>query len=209
MSILQRMRGTISNGVRSVRIRPRRLIAALCLACACALVVWMLTPAEAGTPVVVARVDLAPGAELTAHDLTLTDYPPDLVPDKAVTSIAEASGRHTSAGLSKGSPLTEPIVLDQQALPKGSHDLLMPIRLADDASAALLQPGQKIRLFSSLPDGGSEVVVDTVTIARLVDKPEGIGAESGQLVSVILTAEDAGRVAEFAGLPISFAILPR
>src|SRR5699024_12380230 len=76
------------------------------------------------------------------------------------------------------------------------------------ASAALLQPGQRIRLFSSLPDGGSEVVVEKVTIARLVDKPEGIAAESGQLVSVILSAEDAGRVAEFAGLPISFAILP-
>src|SRR5699024_7379750 len=104
--------------------------------------------------------------------------------------------------------LTSSIVLDQQALPEGSDSLLMPIRLADDASAALLQPGQRIRLFSSLPDGGSEVVVEKVTIARLVDKPEGISAESGQRVSLILSAEHAGRVAEFAGLPVSFAILP-
>jgi Flp pilus assembly protein CpaB len=209
MSILQRIRGTSTTWARSAHIRPRRFIAALCLAGACALIVWMFTPTEAGTPIVVARADLAPGAELTAQDLTLTDFPPALVPDKAFTSITEATGRHTSAGLSKGSPLTQSTVLDQQALPKDSRDLLMPIRLADDASAALLQPGQRIRLFSSLPDGGSEVVVESVTIARLVDKPDGIAAESGQLVSVILSAEDAGRVAEFAGLPISFAILPR
>ncbi|WP_209370787.1 SAF domain-containing protein [Brevibacterium renqingii] len=209
MGILQRVRRTSSNWVRTSRIRPQRIIAALCLACACALVVWALTPNEAGTAVVVAKTDLAPGSELDAGDLALTDFPPDLVPDKAFSSIAEVEGRHISAGLSEGSPLTESIVLDQQALPEGSRDLLMPIRLADDASAALLQPGQRIRLFSSLPDGGSEVVVEKVTIARLVDKPEGIAAESGQLVSVILSAEDAGRVAEFAGLPISFAILPR
>lgn len=209
MSFLQRIRETSTSWARSARVRPQRIFAAVCLASACALIVWMFTPDEAGTAVVVARSDLAPGAELTAQDLTLTDFPPDLVPDKAFTAVEEAKGRHTSAGLSKGSPLTESMVLDQQALPKGSRDLLMPIRLADDASAALLQPGQQIRLFSSLPDGGSEVVVEKVTIARLVDKPDGIAAESGQLVSVILNAEDAGRVAEFAGLPISFAILPR
>ena len=169
----------------------------------------MLTPSSAGTAIVVAKSDLAPGTELTAQDLRLTQFPPDLVPDKAFRSVDEVTGRATSAGLSQGSPLTSSIVLDQQALPKGSRDLLMPIRLADDASAALLQPGQKIRLFSSLPDGGAEVVVEKVTIARLVDKPEGIAAESGQLVSVILSAADAEHVAEFAGLPISFAILPR
>lgn len=209
MGILQRFRSTSTTWARSSRIRPQRILAAVCLACACALVVWVLTPDETGPAVVVAKTDLAPGAELTSQDLALKDFPPDLVPDKAFTSIADARGRHTSAGLSKGSALTASIVLDQQALPEGSRDLLMPIRLADDASAALLQPGQRIRLFSSLPDGGSEVVVEKATIARLVDKPEGIAAESGQLVSVILSAEDAGHVAEFAGLPISFAILPR
>ncbi len=209
MGFFHRIRNSSPGWARPTRIRPQRILAAVCLACACALAVWMLTPASSGTAIVVAKSDLAPGTELKAQDLTLAQFPSDLVPDKAFRSADEVKGRATSAGLSKGSPLTSSIVLDQQALPKGSRDLLMPIRLADDASAALLQPGQKIRLFSSLPDGGSEVVVEKVTIARLVDKPEGIAAESGQLVSVILSAEDAGRVAEFAGLPISFAILPR
>lgn len=208
MGILQRIRSASTNWTRTSRVRPQRILAALCLACACALIVWVLTPTTAGTAIVVAKSDLAPGSQLTSRDLTLAEFPPDLIPDKAFTSIEEAQGRQISAGLTQGSPLTSSIVLDQQALPKGSRDLLMPIRLADDASAALLQPGQHIRLFSSLPDGGSEIVVDEVTIARLVDKPDGITAESGQLVSVILSSEDAGRVAEFAGLPISFAILP-
>lgn len=105
--------------------------------------------------------------------------------------------------------MTQSAVLDQQALPEDSTDLLMPVRLADDSSAALLEPGQRIRLFSSLPDGGSDVVVKEVTIARLVDQGDGISAESGQLVSVILSSSDAERIAEFAGMPISFAILPR
>lgn len=209
MGFFHRIRTSSPSRTRSSRIRPQRVLAAICLAFACALTVWTLTPNNGGTAIVVAKSDLAPGTELKADDLTLTQFPSDVVPDKAFRSVDEVKGRATSAGLSKGSPLTSSTVLDQQALPKGSRDLLMPIRLADDASAALLQPGQKIRLFSSLPDGGSEIVVEQVTIARLVDKPERITAESGQLVSVILSAEDARRVAEFAGLPISFAILPR
>lgn len=209
MGIVQRIRARVSTWMQSSRVKPQRIVAALCLACACAMAVWILTPSQGDSPVVVAKKDFPPGSELRAGDLMLVDFPNRLVPEKAFTTIAEADRRRTSAGLSKGSPLTESAVLDQQALPEGSTDLLMPVRLADDASAALLQPGQRIRLFSSLPDGGSEVVVDEVTISRLVDKPEGIATEAGQLVSVILSAEDAGRIAEFAGMPISFAILPR
>ncbi|MDN5737159.1 MAG: SAF domain-containing protein [Brevibacterium aurantiacum] len=208
MGIIHRIRAGISTWSKSSRIKPQRIIAAVCFACACALAVWMLTPDPGGTPIVVANRNLPPGSQLRTQDLTLVEYPARLVPDKAFTSVSDADHKRTSAGLSKGSPLTQSAVLDQQALPDGSTDLLMPVRLADDASAALLQPGQRIRLFSSLPDGGSDIVVKEVTIARLVDKGEGISAESGQLVSVILSSGDAARIAEFAGMPISFAILP-
>lgn len=209
MGIMPRIRAGLSAWSKSSRIKPQRILAAVCFACACALVVWVLTPDQGGTSVVVANRNLPPGSELRPQDLIVVEFPTQLVPDKAFTSVADADHKRTSAGLSKGSPLTRSAVLDQQALPEGSTDLLMPVRLADDASAALLQPGQRIRLFSSLPDGGSEVVVEEVTIARLVDKDDGITAQSGQLVSVILSSHDAERIAEFAGMPISFAILPR
>lgn len=209
MGIMRRVRAGISTWSKSSRIKPQRIVAAVCFACACALAVWILTPDPDGTSIVVADRNLPPGSELRAQDLRVVEFPTQLVPDKAFTSVSDADHKRTSAGLSKGSPLTQSAVLDQQALPKGSTDLLMPVRLADDASTALLQPGQRIRLFSSLPDGGSEVVVKEVTIARLVDKADGIAAQSGQLVSVILSSGDAERIAEFAGMPISFAILPR
>lgn len=209
MGIMRRIRVRVSTWSKSSRIKPQRIAAAVCFACACALVVWMLTPEQTGTPIVVAARDLPPGSELRSPDLTVVEFPTHLVPDKALTSVSDAEDKRTSAGLSQGSPVTQSAVLDEQALPKGSTDLLMPVRLADDASAALLQPGQRIRLFSSLPDGGSDIVVKEVTIARLVDKSDGISAESGQLVSVILSSDDAQRIAEFAGMPISFAILPR
>lgn len=209
MGIMRRIRVRVSTWSKSSRIKPQRIAAAVCFACACALVVWMLTPEQTGTPIVVAARDLPPGSELRSPDLTVVEFPTHLVPDKALTSVSDAEDKRTSAGLSQGSPVTQSAVLDEQALPEGSTDLLMPVRLADDASAALLQPGQRIRLFSSLPDGGSDVVVKEVTIARLVDKSDGISAESGQLVSVILSTDDAQRIAEFAGMPISFAILPR
>lgn len=209
MGILSRVRARTSAWSKSSRIKPQRIVAAVCFACACALVVWILTPDQGGTSVVVADRNLPPGSELRPQDLVVVEFPPRLVPDKAFTSVSDADHKRTSAGLSKGSPVTRSVVLDQQALPEGTADLLMPVRLADDASAALLQPGQRIRLFSSLPDGGSEVVVEEVTIARLVDKADGIAAQSGQLVSVILSSDDAERIAEFAGMPISFAILPR
>lgn len=209
MGIMRRIRVRVSTWSKSSRIKPQRIAAAVCFAYACALVVWMLTPEQTGTPIVVAARDLPPGSELRSPDLTVVEFPTHLVPDKALTSVSDAEHKRTSAGLSQGSPVTQSAVLDEQALPKGSTDLLMPVRLADDASAALLQPGQRIRLFSSLPDGGSDIVVKEVTIARLVDKSDGISAKSGQLVSVILSSDDAQRIAEFAGMPISFAILPR
>lgn len=209
MGIMRRIRARASTWSKSSRVKPQRIAAAVCFACACALVVWILTPDQDGTSIVVANRNLPPGTELRSQDLTVVEFPTRLVPDKAFTSISDADHQRTSAGLSRGSPLTQSTVFDQQALPEGSTDLLMPVRLADDASAALLQPGQRIRLFSSLPDGGSDVVVKEVTIARLVDKGDGISAESGQLVSVILSSDDAERIAEFAGMPISFAILPR
>lgn len=209
MGIMRRFRARMSTWSKSSRIKPQRIAAAVCFACACALVVWILTPDQGGTSVVVANRNLPPGSELRTQDLTVVEFPTQLVPDKVFTAVSDAEHKRTSAGLSKGSPLTQSAVLDQQALPEGSTDLLMPVRLADNASAALLQPGQRIRLFSSLPDGGSEVVVKEVIIARLVDKPDGITSQSGQLVSVILSSDDAERIAEFAGMPISFAILPQ
>ncbi len=195
--------------LRTTRIRPQRIIAALCFAFACALVVWALTPSQGGTPVVVANRNLPPGAQLREQDLVVVDFPTALVPDQTFTSVDDAADKRTSAGLSKGSPVTRSTLLDEQALPAGSSDLIMPVRLVDDAAASLLQPGQRIRLFSSLPEGGSEVVADEVTIARVIVKQDGIAVDSGQIVSVILSSEDAGRIAEFTGLPISFAILPR
>ncbi|MDN5586485.1 MAG: SAF domain-containing protein [Brevibacterium sp.] len=209
MGIMRRIKARMSTWSKSSRIKPQRIAAAVCFACACAIVVWILTPDQGGTSVVVANRNLPPGSELRTQDLTVVEFPTQLVPDKVFTAVSDAEHKRTSAGLSKGSPLTQSAVLDQQALPEGNTDLLMPVRLADNASAALLQPGQRIRLFSSLPDGGSEVVVKEVTIARLVDKPEGITSQSGQLVSVILSSDDAERIAEFAGMPISFAILPQ
>ena len=208
MGTKRRIRARLSAWSKSSRIKPQRILAGVCFACACALVVWILTPDQGGTSVVVANRNLPPGSELRPQDLTVVEFPTQLVPDKSFTSVSDADHKRTSAGLSKGSPVTRSAVLDQQALPEGSTDLLMPVRLADDASAALLQSGQRIRLFSSLPDGGSEVVVEEVTIARLVDKPDGIAAQSGQLVSVILSSDGAERIAQFAGMPISFAILP-
>ena len=208
MGIMRRFRAKVSTWSQSSRVKPQRVVAAICFACACALVVWILTPDQGGTSIVVADRNLPPGTELRPQDLSIVKFPTQLVPAKAFTSVSDAVHKHTSAGLSKGTPVTRSAVLDQQALPEGSTDLLMPVRLADDASAALLQPGQRIRLFSSLPDGGSEIVVDKVTIARLITKAEGVTGESGQLVTVILSSTDAGRIAEFAGLPISYAILP-
>ena len=209
MGIMRRIRARLSTWSKSSRIKPQRIAAAVCFACACALVVWILTPDQGGTSVVVANRNLPPGSELRTQDLTVVEFPPQLVPDKVFTTVSDAEHKRTSAGLSKGSPLTRSAVLDQQALPEGSTDLLMPVRLADNASAALLQPGQRIRLFSSLPDGGSEIVVKEVIIARLIEKPDGITSQSGPLVSVILSSDDAGRIAEFAGMPISIAILPQ
>ena len=113
MKLLDRLTARAAGGPLSLRVRPRRLLAAVCIALACALLAWLLTPDQGDTPIVVAADDLAPGAEITRGDLTVVDYPRQFVPEKTFSAVDEALGRRTSAGISKGTPVTRAAVLDE------------------------------------------------------------------------------------------------
>ena len=97
MGIMRRFRARMSTWSKSSRIKPQRIAAAVCFACACALVVWILTPDQGGTSVVVANRNLPPGSELRTQDLTVVEFPTQLVPDKVFTAVSDAEHKRTSA----------------------------------------------------------------------------------------------------------------
>ncbi|NNV08589.1 hypothetical protein ETC03_20605, partial [Geobacillus sp. MMMUD3] len=102
MKLIDRLSAGIAGSrlaARTSRVSPRRILAAVCIALACALLAWLLTPDQGDTPIVVAADDLAPGAEITRGDLTVVDYPRQFVPEKTFSAVEEALSRRTSAGL--------------------------------------------------------------------------------------------------------------
>jgi Flp pilus assembly protein CpaB len=117
-------------------------------------------------PVVVAVRDLPAGAVLTADDLELAHWPPELVPAGGGESPDELTGRTLAGALRDGEPVT-----DVRLVGPGFTALLepdeqaIPVRLADLAVAASLRPGDRVDVLATAE--GSDVA-DVVASATLV-----------------------------------------
>ncbi|MCY0904385.1 Flp pilus assembly protein CpaB [Arthrobacter sp. H14-L1] len=192
--------------MRLVR-RRRRFIAALLLCAATAVAVQQLAPAPVDTVViVVAARDLAGGAMLGAADLALQRLPQDAVPAAAFRSQDSVAGRQLSGPLRKGQVLTDAALLGSGLLigtPTGSQ--AVPIRLADAATVALINPGQLVNVVLSTSTGLDQTAVNQV-LAEAVPvlwKPPvtGLsqdllpGKEADGLVVVAATGDQAVKLA--------------
>ena len=142
--------------------RVRFVAAAACLGVAAALAVAALRPAPpVGVDVLVAARDLAAGVALTAVDLRVVT-----VPERAVVADAVASdearaalvGRRTAVPVPAGLPLV-PQVLAGADLTGPPGTVVAAVRLADDAMAGLLAPGDRVDLLAAPAEGGPGVTV--------------------------------------------------
>lgn len=156
-------------------------------------------PPEPGTTdVVVASADLPPGSTLTEADLLRAPRPDDALPSDAVVDPTDLRGRLLAAPVRAGEVLRQRDVVGGTLLAAlGDGLVAVPVRLADDGVAALLQPGDVVDLVAA-HDGGAAVVaagvrvlaVPRATATTSVLGTSSGGAEGGSLVVVAATPTD-------------------
>jgi pilus assembly protein CpaB len=192
----------------------RRLAAAVLVAVAAVLAVaGAASPSVAGTPVVVARRDLAPGAALGPDDVGVVARPPQGVPVGALSIVGDAVGRHPVGPVRAGEVLTDVRLVGPEAVRAavGVPDAAgVPLRLADPAVAALLRAGALVDVVGGAGVGGDGVGGagvggggvgggGGVVLARgarvLTVLPGEERTASAPLVLVALPGPDAARVA--------------
>jgi pilus assembly protein CpaB len=146
-------RSTVTR-VRRLLWRRRHLLAAVCLACAAAVTVTALRPPDPPTErVLTLATDLPAGSMLTADDLHLRDVSVGSQPSGVLRDVDAAVGRPLAVGLAAGTAL-QPAMLTGPGLaaaaPPGT--VVLPVPVADAATARLAEPGQRIDLVAAGSD---------------------------------------------------------
>ncbi|GAA4837387.1 SAF domain-containing protein [Actinomycetospora corticicola] len=176
----------------------RRLAAgALVLLAAVLGVLGAVSPEVAGSPVVVAARDLAPGGALAPDDVVLVDRPPDTVPRGALVATDAAVGGHLVGGVRAGEVLTDVRLVGPGAAraSAGTADAAgVPLRLADPALAVLVRPGALVDVVGGARGGGQDGAI-LAPGARVLTVLSGEDRTSSPVVVVALPGPLAARVA--------------
>lgn len=146
--------GTLRRARRIVW-RWRFALAAALFGLAVGLTVHLLRPPPPPTvDVAVTARPVAAGTELTRDDVAVRAVAADLAPPGTVHTVRGLVGRAAVVGLPAGAPLHRTLVSDtgvSAAAPHGT--VVVPVRLSDDAVAALLRPGDRVDLLSGATSG--------------------------------------------------------
>lgn len=146
-----------------------------------------------GVPVVVTAADLAAGSTVRPDDLTVREWPADLVPAGAVLDPASARGRVLVGAARAGEALTDVRLLDTASSAAGTDGAAVPVRLADAGVAALLRPGNHVDVVTPGERTDRPVVLAADAIVLTVLEPEP--GSRGRLVMVAMPRDVATRVA--------------
>lgn len=161
-----------------------------------------LTPHEPETTeVLVATRALPAGTQLSAADVQVVAMPLPWVPDQAVADLAEVVGRTLTGALTRGSVLTAASTLNGRDPGSAANERLVPFRVPDAATVALLQVGDLISVVGASMDGGAVDLAIDVRVAALPAPASGgaFGGESGALVVVAADPATASRLAAASG----------
>ena len=138
--------------------RVRFPVAAALLGIATAQIVAELRPTPPPTvPVVVAALDLPPGAVIAAADVRVAAMPTTLVPGGSHVRADEVVGRALVVGAPVGLPIVGELLAGERFTAAGPPGTVVaPVRLADPAVAALLRPGDRIDLLATAGTASGE-----------------------------------------------------
>ncbi|MGO1508978.1 MAG: SAF domain-containing protein [Actinomycetaceae bacterium] len=205
-----------STGTRLRRAawRWRHAIAAVCLAVAASLAVDSLSPAPPATAAaLVVGADLPAGHVVEPGDLALVDLPAGAVPSAALTDEGEVVGHPLAVGLPEGTVLSGGMVATP-TVSAADGEVVVPVRISDDGSAALAGPGLRVSLLAPPADGGAaETVAEGVLVLGAVPEQDGglLGAEESDVTRLYVSASPETAtllVGSSAWTPLSVALGP-
>ena len=154
--------------LRRAVLGHRRLLAFVLTALAVLAALRSLSPPPSPSQAVpVAARDLAPGARLTAADLTTRDVPVGTAP---AGTVRHPEGRTLAGGVRRGEPITDVRLVGRSLATPGLS--AVPVRLPDAAMASLLAPGDHVDLYATDPSAGgtTSVARDVLVLAVPVEK---------------------------------------
>jgi Flp pilus assembly protein CpaB len=195
-SLRVRLRDRLTT-VRRAVLRRRRLLAVLFTVGAVATALRATVPPPAPTvEVLVAAADLPAGAVLDAEDLTTRPLPPDSVPDRVLTDLADAAGAILAAPVRAGEPITDVRLVGPGLAASAPGTVAVPVRLSDAAQAGLLAVGDAIDLLATDPESRTTDIVASGVVVLAVPTPdqEAPDALTGRLVVVGIPASGVAEV---------------
>lgn len=190
---------------RSVLLR-RVVAAALVVA---AVISAAASRLESDPSVVVFARPLAVGTEVSAEDLRLSPFPSRLIPEGAATEIATVTGRVVVTGVGAGEVVTDarltgPRLTEELAagFPSDQRPVVVPVKLADPATTALLRHGDTVTIVTTAATTGD--------VADPAGAPGVVVATGGRVViadpaqpETILVALEAGQAQRTASASLS------
>ena len=200
------------HSVRPARLRPLHgLVRAaswhrrkLAVVAAIAAVLTGISAAAPAGPVMVtavkARRQLAGGTVLTASDISVDRVAAADVPEGVVTSPDDLVGKTLAAPVAENQMMTLLATTTARGAVHPGH-VIAPLRLADSAQAALLQPGDVVDVVAA--DSEAEQAAVIAASARVVTVPDvpddrAGPAPEGALVLVDVDAQTATALAQGA-----------
>ena len=182
-TLAPRLRDRLAHAVRPgwARSLMVRRGAALALVIAAAVSALAGHESRQQTIVYVAAHDLTPGQSLTSADLRQQGAPDELIPAGALRLSADAQSRTVTAPVRAGEIITESRLLTSRlpAQLTGTPDArLVPVRLADESTAALLRAGDVVDVLTT----ESRVLARDAIVALVPAAPTASGRASAPIL---------------------------
>lgn len=209
--------------VRRVLWRWRFALAAALFGLAASVTVHLLRPPPPPTiDVAVTARPVAAGTAFTRDDVVVRSVAADLAPPGALHTVRSLLGRAAVVGLPAGAPLHATLVSDDGVSAAAPHGtVVVPVRLSDDAVAALLRPGDRIDLLAgttsgSEPDGAPRYLARGALVLPVPAgrEPEAAGGLLGPasdgdrpVTLVAVVPEDAPELSAVSGWGAVTAVL--
>jgi pilus assembly protein CpaB len=197
VAVAQGERPTLDRWRRRIR-RHRRPLAAGLAALSVLFVIGAVSDGGGPTTtVVIAATDIPAGTTLTADDLATVPFPLDVVPPGYSDDPVTLTGEVVTAPLATGEAITTTRLLGSRPDP-GKGLVAAPVRLADAGVAGLLAPGDIIDLIAASADGTARVVARDARVVTRPIPPATFGTQTGSLVLLAVTPEEATEIAGVA-----------
>ena len=156
----------------------------------------------ATSQVLVAASDLATGTTLSASNVQLAALPKSLLPKGTLTSAVEAEGQVLVAPLPKGAPIySQQLFTSAFASSPPPGTVIDAIQIDDEATLAVLQPGDRLALYSPPDESDGKQEAHLLTDSAVVMTVRGSEQSSGIL------GNSSQKAAVFVAIPKSAANL--